>query len=382
MTTTNEPAAVEPAKPALPPIPITIGIIVVCVAITGLLNWPEHAAKVDPIVAPHVLEVWRGRVWGLLTSAFTHLAIWHLVFNMWWTRDFGRLLEPRLGPAKYLAFIGGAAVVSSGWQIIVSNETGIGFSGVVYAFFGYVLARRKSEPIFAAFLTRQTIGWMLGWLFLCIALTMMKIWTVGNGAHVAGLVFGFSIGTATSNPKLRPLALASLAVLAIGTVLSTTWLPWSEAWKTRHESEKAYEIALKARQGDPKAMAQIGMHLVRRADRREEGLKLLERAANLDEPNAMNALAWTRATCTDAKVRNAGEAVRWAEKAAQQMPNDAAVVDTLAAAYAEAGRWDEALATQKKAISLLPADASESSRQSLANHLASIERREPIREAD
>jgi tetratricopeptide (TPR) repeat protein len=273
-------------------------------------------------------------------------------------------------------------VASSGWQIIVSGETGIGFSGVVYAFFGYVLARRRSEPAFAAFVTNRTVGWLLGWLVLCIALTIMKIWAVGNGAHVAGLAFGFFVGTAAEHARFRIPALAGVAVLAIGTVLSCVWLPWSPAWRDRNESAKAYEIALKARQGDPKSMTYIGMHWVRDPERRDEALKLLERAATAGEPTAMNALAWTYATCTDDKVRNAAKAVEWAEKAVAAMPAEAAVVDTLAAAYAEAGRWDEALATQKKALSLLSPDTRPAGRKSIEEHLAAIEKHEPIRDRD
>jgi len=61
--------------------------------------------------------------------------------------------------------------------------------------------------------------------------------------------------------------------------------------------------------------------------------------------------AWALATSSDDHVRNGPEAVMLAEKAAnltgRQQPD---VLNTLAAAYAEAGRFDEALATANQAL--------------------------------
>ena len=72
---------------------------------------------------------------------------------------------------------------------------------MVYAFFGYTLAARKRDPLFALFLSRDTIMWMLGWLVLCIVLTQTGEWNVGNAAHVAGLVFGFLLGVHRGNGR-------------------------------------------------------------------------------------------------------------------------------------------------------------------------------------
>jgi thiol-disulfide isomerase/thioredoxin len=67
----------------------------------------------------------------------------------------------------------------------------------------------------------------------------------------------------------------------------------------------------------------------------------------------LNNLAWHRATHSDAAVRNPTEAVRFAEKAATlSRHQDASILDTLAAAYAAAGRFPDAVATAEKALSL------------------------------
>ena len=65
---------------------------------------------------------------------------------------------------------------------------------------------------------------------------------------------------------------------------------------------------------------------------------------------ALNNLAWLLATAPDASVRNGPEAVRHAEEACRLTRYCATrPVGTLAAAYAEAGRFPEAIATAQKA---------------------------------
>jgi Flp pilus assembly protein TadD len=73
--------------------------------------------------------------------------------------------------------------------------------------------------------------------------------------------------------------------------------------------------------------------------------------AQPDSVEALNNLAWLLATCPDATVRNGAEAVRCAERAALlPAPKGMCVAGTLAAAYAEAGRFKEAVATAEKAV--------------------------------
>jgi tetratricopeptide (TPR) repeat protein len=63
-----------------------------------------------------------------------------------------------------------------------------------------------------------------------------------------------------------------------------------------------------------------------------------------EAPQALNALAWVYATSSRADIRNGVEAVRLAEKAcAITKRQDVGNLDTLAAAYAEAGRYEDAM---------------------------------------
>jgi Flp pilus assembly protein TadD len=86
-----------------------------------------------------------------------------------------------------------------------------------------------------------------------------------------------------------------------------------------------------------------------------EGLAHFREALRLkpDSSTALNNLAWLLATCRDEQFRNGAEALVLAERAAKQTRgNDPSVLDTLAAALAENGHFDEAVATATRAREL------------------------------
>ncbi len=72
-----------------------------------------------------------------------------------------------------------------------------------------------------------------------------------------------------------------------------------------------------------------------------------------DAPEALNNLAWLLATCSDGNLRNGAEAVRCAKRACLLTSfKHPAMVATLAAAYAEAGRFPAAGATAEMEVKL------------------------------
>ena len=83
------------------------------------------------------------------------------------------------------------------------------------------------------------------------------------------------------------------------------------------------------------------------------------KAAELDpdDPGTLNFLAWLRATCPDDGLRDGAQAVRDATRACElteyRLPG---YLDTLAAAHAEAGRYEDAVRWQEKAVKLAAAD--------------------------
>lgn len=72
-----------------------------------------------------------------------------------------------------------------------------------------------------------------------------------------------------------------------------------------------------------------------------------------DDLDALNNVAWMRATHTEASHRDGAEAVRLAERALAKSPTPEAVLySTLAAAYAEVGRFQDAVRAGERAVTL------------------------------
>ncbi|MGD0777390.1 MAG: tetratricopeptide repeat protein, partial [Candidatus Solibacter sp.] len=95
----------------------------------------------------------------------------------------------------------------------------------------------------------------------------------------------------------------------------------------------------------------------------------------------LNDTAWALATCADAALRNGSEAVSLAEHAvALTSGRDAALLATLAAAYAEAGRFDRAVELEKRATDLATQAGNASMAATLRARLTQLEAKIPIRQ--
>jgi Flp pilus assembly protein TadD len=90
----------------------------------------------------------------------------------------------------------------------------------------------------------------------------------------------------------------------------------------------------------------------------------------------MNQVAWVLATSPDASVRNGAEAVKMATRAVELSGGrEPDTLDTLAAAYAESGRWEQATETARRALAL----AREPLAKDIRARLALYENRQPFR---
>ena len=145
------------------------------------------------------------------------------------------------------------------------------------------------------------------------------------------------------------------AVVALGLVCQPTAaarLPGSKAAKSRRLQRSGPAVRVKPTFSKAHlALAMIFQQKGADAKAVQQYRDLLLHKPN--DPMATNNLAWLLATSRDQSTRNPREAVTLAEKVARQSNRLPSVLDTLAAAYAAAGRYPEAVATAREAIARL-----------------------------
>jgi protein O-mannosyl-transferase len=97
---------------------------------------------------------------------------------------------------------------------------------------------------------------------------------------------------------------------------------------------------------------------------------------------AMNSVAWVLSTSPDASIRDGQKAVALAEQVCQRNARrDPTFLDTLAAAYAEAGQFSKAVATATEALTLAQRQGKQSLLDQLKERLELYRQDRPFREA-
>ena len=116
----------------------------------------------------------------------------------------------------------------------------------------------------------------------------------------------------------------------------------------------AYQRALKSRPAYPEVENNIGLALLQKG-RPSEAIAHWQNALAIrsDSVDLLNNLAWVLATFPDTWIRNGGQALALAERANRLSGNkNPAVLRTLAAAYAENGRFTEARVIAERGLQL------------------------------
>ena len=103
--------------------------------------------------------------------------------------------------------------------------------------------------------------------------------------------------------------------------------------------------------------------------------------ADPDRVSDLNLAASVLATCPDSSLRNSADALALADRA-QTLTHgqDAAILDTLSAAYAEAGRFPNAIAVEQQAIAVATQQGKTALTDTLKAHLTRYESDAPLRE--
>ncbi len=230
----------------------TAAACAVCGIVFLALNLAPKPIKerILAIGSPEAIELYNGRYWGLLSSAFVHLQIWHVFFNVYWLWKLGIVVEAEFGMFRLAGFCLVAAIVSSSAQLVFSGTTGIGMSGVLYALFGLMWIGKSRVPHFAAVLPNDLVIVFLVWLVGCVVATRLKLVNIGNAAHTAGLIFGVATAQAFLVEKAFFPTFIAVVGMSAAALVPLFWSPWSAVWlfdrayKAHRRKDYAAAVAL------------------------------------------------------------------------------------------------------------------------------------------
>lgn len=217
--------------------PLTILLIVICGVVVLLTDFGEpprdkavyralQFVAVGPPASERLVEIaandpddlrvrlaslQRGELWRLVTPIFIHYGAFHILFNMLWLYQFGRMIEMRYGTPSLGVLVLGTAAISNFFQCTVPVAIGGltpgfvggvlitalgGMSGVVYGLFGFIWIRSIFDRSSGFYLPQSTIVILIGWLFFCMLPTSTQLTGsfTANWAHAVGLVVGMIAG--------------------------------------------------------------------------------------------------------------------------------------------------------------------------------------------
>ncbi|GAA1723428.1 rhomboid family intramembrane serine protease [Aeromicrobium alkaliterrae] len=162
----------------------------------------------------HIVEgVAGGEYWRLLTSAFLHGGVLHLVFNMVGLYFFGAFLENVLGTARFVAFYLASALFSGAVVFLVSDPRSVtvGASGAVFALLGLALV--------VLLKARQDVRTLVILLALNAFFSLRDgiSWQGHLGGFIAGVLFGLALSVAPRGKAAlaQTIGVVLLVVLAV-----------------------------------------------------------------------------------------------------------------------------------------------------------------------
>ncbi len=127
-----------------------------------------------------------GHWWSVITAIFLHGSLLHIVFNMYWLRQVGPLVEELFGPARFFIIF----MVSGIFGFIISaffNNYTLGASGSILGLIGAaVFYGRDRGGVYGMEMYRQ-----FGQIAIFLLIFGLVFSGIDNYAHVGGFAGGY-----------------------------------------------------------------------------------------------------------------------------------------------------------------------------------------------
>lgn len=139
-----------------------------------------------------------GAVWQLLTVMFTHVALWHIGFNMFALYLLGPQLEALLGRLRFLGLYLGSGLVGSAvvYLLAAPFSVTVGASGAIFGLMAALLV--------VAIKVRGDVQGLLTLIAINVAITVIGARYISWEGHLGGFVGGLLLaGALVFAPRRR-----------------------------------------------------------------------------------------------------------------------------------------------------------------------------------
>jgi GlpG protein len=144
-------------------------------------------------------------VWRLFTPCLLHANIIHILFNLLWFMILGKLIEFRLGIARYLLLIVAVGIFSNTAQYLMSGAEFLGISGVLCGMIAFIWMRQRCAAWEGYELQPGTFAFFMFFILTMAAIQFLSFVLefyngttlsvgIANTAHLSGALAGFILG--------------------------------------------------------------------------------------------------------------------------------------------------------------------------------------------
>ena len=182
-------------------------------AATGVL----FGAKYNPLIVA-------GEYYRLLTPAFLHLGVMHLLLNCVFIYQMGKLIEQSFGWWRMIIIMLGSAILGNLFSFGFSTTISLGASTVAYGLIGALLFLGLENRKMFMHLIRGIVFPILGFSLIWGMIDQ----SIDLYGHLGGFLGGFLVTSLIGNPAMKPywqrivLSVATIALLVSGTYIRGT----------------------------------------------------------------------------------------------------------------------------------------------------------------
>jgi membrane associated rhomboid family serine protease len=160
------------------------------------------------------IEVQDGQWWRIVTAAFLHDGLIHLLFNMLGLYILGSILEPAVGTVRFVVICAVSLLMGS-FGALLQEDIGrtVGASGIVFGLMGAtaIVLWNRGINIF-----ESGLGF---WIVLNLVISFVPGYNISWGGHIGGLIGGALAALALVELRQRlrvPEAVGMLLCAALG----------------------------------------------------------------------------------------------------------------------------------------------------------------------